>query len=157
MGRGGHPHSGPAPDPNALRRDRPSDQAGWVTLPAAGRSGPPPDWPLTHGTRRELDLWAAEWRRPQAIMWEANGQEIEVAIYVRTLRQSEQPSSPISMRTLLRQQQEALGVSLPGLARLRWRIESATAAARPAAPGRPSPTQSSGSARDRLKVVGGNG
>lgn len=47
MGRGGaRPFSGPAPDPYALRRDRPSDKDSWTTLPAEGRQGPPPKWPL---------------------------------------------------------------------------------------------------------------
>lgn len=49
---GARVNSGPAPDPNALRRDRPSDAAGWTTLPAEGRrraDGKPsasPRWPL---------------------------------------------------------------------------------------------------------------
>ena len=42
--------SGPPPDPNALRRDRPGDKASWTTLPAEGRAGKPPAWP-TFGFR----------------------------------------------------------------------------------------------------------
>src|SRR5690606_40841462 len=64
--------SGPPPDPNALRRDRPSDAAGWVILPADGRPGDPPEWPLLWQTQREYDLWKREWSRPQAVMWEAD-------------------------------------------------------------------------------------
>lgn len=46
MPRGGaRVNSGPPPDPNALRRDRKSDQAGWTTLPAK-RRGRTPRWPL---------------------------------------------------------------------------------------------------------------
>lgn len=116
---GARAHSGPAPDPNALRRDR--DKAGWTTLPAA-RTDPAPSWPLSRASARELVLWAREWTRPQAVMWEANGQEEEVALYVRSLAFAERPSAPVSARVLVRQQQEALGLSLPGLARLRWRI-----------------------------------
>ena len=70
MGRGGHANSGPAPDPNALRRDRPSDQSEWTNLPAAGRDGPPPSWPLADVIGNELEVWAREWARPQAVMWE---------------------------------------------------------------------------------------
>lgn len=50
MGRGGaRVNSGPPPDPNALRRDRKEDKAGWTILPVEGRTGPVPEWPLgTH-------------------------------------------------------------------------------------------------------------
>jgi hypothetical protein len=39
-------NSGPPPDPNALRRDRPSDKDGWTLLPAGGFRGGAPEWPL---------------------------------------------------------------------------------------------------------------
>lgn len=146
MAKGGaRAHSGPAPDPNALRRDR--DAGDWTTLPADGRDGPLPEWPLTKATQREISLWKREWKRPQAVMWERNGQEVEVALYVRSLRMAEMPKAPTISRTLVKQQQEALGLSLPGLARNRWRIEHVEAAAPPAAVGR--------SARDRFRVVTG--
>lgn len=61
MPRGGaRINSGPPPDPNALRRDRPSDQAGWVTLPAAGRKGRPPEWPLPADIRLTSAIEVAE-------------------------------------------------------------------------------------------------
>lgn len=61
MPRGGaRPNSGPPPDPNALRRDRPSDQAGWTHIPAAGRSGKPPAWPLPADLRLSSLLEQAE-------------------------------------------------------------------------------------------------
>jgi hypothetical protein len=76
-------------------------------------------------------------------MWERNGQEVEVALYVRSLRVAEQPKAPVNARTLVKQQQEALGVSLPGLLRLRWRI------------GHVSPAVAPQVARSGLKVVAG--
>lgn len=115
--------SGPPPDPNALRRDR--DKAAWTHLPAAGRQGPAPAWPLSRPSKRELELWAGEWRRPQAVMWEANGQQIEVALYVRSLKDAERPRAGASIRNLVKQQQEYLGLSLPGLARNHWIIAAA--------------------------------
>jgi hypothetical protein len=146
--KGGHARSGPPPDPNALRRDR--DKAEWVHLPAAGRPGEPPEWPLTRATARERVLWAIEWARPQALMWEANGQELEVAVYVRTIALAEHPKAVVSARTLLRQQMDALGVTIPGLRMNRWvidggAIDAATDTA-PAATNRPS-------VRDRLSLV----
>lgn len=142
---GARGHSGPARDPQALRRDR-KDDAGWVLLPARGRDGEAPSWPLSRATKRELELWVSEWRRPQAVMWERNGQEVEVALYVRSLKLAEMPKAPVNSRTLVKQQQEALGISLPGLTRNGWRIDSQPVAAveRPVA----------ASARDLLYVVG---
>ena len=172
MAKGGaRARSGPAPDPNALRRDR--DAGDWITLPVDGRDGPAPEWPLTGAAAhlavpigddeheaveaaaerwfaREMELWAREWRRPQAVVWERNGQELEVALYVRSLAAAERADAPVNLRTLVKQQQEALGISLPGMARNRWRIAHEVPAAAPArAPGR--------SARDRFKVVTGGG
>lgn len=121
MSGGARAHSGPPPDPAALRRERDAGQ--WVHLPAAGRSGEPPAWPLSRPTARELALWALEWARPQALMWEVNGQALEVAMYVRTVRDAEKPKASVAARTLVKQQQEALGLSLPGLARQRWIID----------------------------------
>lgn len=149
---GARARSGPAPDPNALRRDRKSDQAGWKTLPNEGRRGRTPAWPLSVATRRERDMWAIEWKRPQAIEWERNGQHIEVALYVRRLVESEKPGSPVTLSKLVRTMREDLGLTQPGMLRLRWKIAMDETAARretrtaPAAPGRTS-------ARDRFKVV----
>ena len=142
--------SGPPPDPNALSRDR--DAGEWVNLPASGRQGDPPPWPLREQSEREAELWAGEWRRPQAIMWEINGQELEVALYVRRLAEAELPDAKVTLATLVRQLQEALGVSLPGLSRNRWRIVDESRDA-----GRSAARRSSASARDRFKVVAGEG
>jgi hypothetical protein len=116
--------SGPVPDPNALRRDRPNDAAGWAHLPAAGRSEPAPAWPLSRSTARERLLWTREWARPQALMWEANGQATEVAIYVRSLKDAERPRASVASRTLVRQQMDALGLTIPGLRSHRWIIDA---------------------------------
>ena len=95
-------------------------------LLAAGREGPAPDWPLVAQTDRERVLWENEWARPQAVVWERNGQENEVALYVRALARAEQPGASVSSRRLVEQQQHALGVTLAGLLRNRWRIEGDT-------------------------------
>lgn len=144
MAKGGaRAHSGPAPDPLALRRDR--DAGEWTVLPAAGRSGPAPVWPFELLSEREETLWQAEWARPQAVMWERNGQELEVALYVRSLVEAEARDASVAARTLVRQQQEALGLSLPGLHRNKWTIEAVEA-------DRPAPAKRT-SAKSRLKVV----
>src|SRR5690606_6396291 len=66
---GARVRSGPPPDPNALRRDRKSDGE-WTILPAEGRAGDPPTWPLRGQSEREAELWSALWAKPQAVQWE---------------------------------------------------------------------------------------
>lgn len=120
MRGGARARSGPAPDPDALRRERDGDS--WTTLPIEGRKGDPPEWPLTEMSEREGVLWRREWLRPQATVWERNGQEIEVALYVRNLVEAEEPGAAKGKRDLARMAQETLGLSLTGLARNKWRI-----------------------------------
>ncbi len=147
MGKGGaRARSGPPPDPNSLTQT----DGEWTVLPVAGRDGDPPDWPLSRPTKRELDLWEIEWRRPQAVMWERQGQEIEVAMYIRTLVAAESRDATTACRTLLRQQMEALGISVPGLLRNRWRIATVEADEEDSSFSEDDP-------RSRLKVVAGGG
>lgn len=149
--KGTHGRSGPPPDPNALRRLRNTD-AGWITLPAEGRMGDAPTFPLSAPTARERHWWAYVWRLPQAVQWERDGQELEVAIYVRRLTEAEKRGASVALGTLVRQLSEQLGLTIPGMNRLRWRIaadqvgdrRAERAAEEPAAP----------SARDRFRVVG---
>jgi len=158
MAKGGaRARSGPAPDPDALRRDR-KDDAAWLTLPLAGRPGSPPDWPLEQVTDRELAVWEREWRRPQAIIWERNGQELEVAMYVRTLVTAENPKCPAALRALVVRQQETLGLSLTGLARNRWRIETKSEQAQTSrGTRRRAEPRKASSSRSRLRVVKSSG
>ncbi|MFC4006628.1 hypothetical protein ACFOY2_05310 [Nonomuraea purpurea] len=155
MPRGGHAASGPAPDPDALRRERPGDKATWTTLPAEGRAGDPPEWPLLDPEGREWELWAELWAMPQAVMWERLGQRYEVALYVRMLARAEQPKSSIELQKVVRQYLDSLGLSTQGMLRHRWRLSAA-------APAEPAP-KSSGvkapakrSSRDRFKVIDGD-
>lgn len=147
MGRGGHARSGPAPDPNALRRDR--DSGEWVSLPASGRVGEPPEWPLPDELHGEAMLWEREWRRPQAVMWERNGQQLEVALFVRSIVVSEGPKASAADRNVVQRKMNDLGLTVPGLRANRWRIvDEADVAVPPSPPGRERP-----SAKERLRIV----
>ncbi len=108
---GARNRSGSAPDPHSAR----SSTREWRTLPAAGRAGPAPDWPLISPLKRELELWELLWRKPQAILWEQNGLEFEVAMHVRTLAVAEKRGAATNTRTLLRQQADALYLTMPAL------------------------------------------
>lgn len=151
---GARARSGPPPDPSALRRDRNTDAA-WTTLPAEGRAGDPPRWPLTDDTPREAELWGDLWRRPQAVQWSKLGQELEVALYVRRLAEAERPESPVALGTLVRQMADALGLTIPGLRVNRWKIAAdEVAAKREQKAAQPAVVPS---ARNRFAVVDGSG
>ena len=108
-------------DPNALRRDRKVDQAGWTNLPER-REGESPDFPLVDPSERETKVWDDHWSLPQAVEWERQNLEYEVALFVRSLCEAEQPGAAANLRTLVKQQQEVLGLSLAGLHRMRWKV-----------------------------------
>jgi hypothetical protein len=151
---GARTRSGPAPDPTALRRER--DAGEWTILPAEGRQGATPDWPLTEQGDRETELWGRLWKVPQALMWERYGQEIEVALYVRRLCEAEKPDAFIGLGTLVRQMGDSLGLSTPGMRANRWRIDRASE--EDETPAGPTPTTAPTSARARLRAVtGGSG
>lgn len=159
MGSGGaRARSGPAPDPNALRRER--DAGEWTLLPATGRPGDPPDWPLLEQSGREAELWAILWVKPQALMWERLGLEFEVGLYVRRLAEAEQAEARVNLSTLVRQMSDSLGLTTPGLRANRWKIEAPkpTGVERAARQAAVSMEPSSRpSARERLTVVRGEG
>ena len=73
-------------------------------LPRAGRTTPPPAWPLPGvPTAREAELWARAWKRPQALLWERDGLEDLAALYVRKSAEAELPgSSAATVATALR-------------------------------------------------------
>ncbi|MEE6273507.1 hypothetical protein V2J56_09130 [Georgenia sp. MJ206] len=158
---GARGQSGPPPDPNALRRDRKSDQSTWTNLPR--RCGDEaPAWPLDGQTARERDLWAELWSAPQAKMWHQLLLNLEVALYTRYVAEAEKPDASAGLRTLVRQHQDSLGISTSGMNRLRWRVvpdemkdrreERAAAAEATAQPPR---RNARGSVRERLGAISG--
>lgn len=152
MPRGGaRTVSGPPPDPRSLRSAKSMDKGGWRTLPAEGRQTPAPEWPLTEAAERELELWAEMWDKPQAVAWEDMGQELEVALFVRTLAEAEQPGARVDVQKMVRSYLDSLGLSVAGMNRNRWKIAPAAEAAIEVVADEP--PQQRPSARDRLRVV----
>lgn len=151
---GARPRSGPAPDPNALRRDRKSDMAGWTILPAEDLDVPAPEWPLTGQSEREETLWSVFWRKPQAALWKLNSQTFEVALHVRCFAEAEQPDAATPKRVLVRQQADALLLTMPAMLAARVRIASDELKPKREAAERPEVRASS---RSRLRAVAGDG
>lgn len=169
MPRGGaRVNSGPPPDSKALRRDRPADKDSWISLPAEGRKGNPPAWPLSKwrdqekakdpeyrneaGARmvddRELSIWRQIWKTPQAAQWDRLGWKHDVALYVRMLVSAE--TGDMRAASEARQWSDRLGLTQMAMLRNRWRIvEDEVGAKRSAAAGAPKRPSS----RDRLRVV----
>lgn len=204
MPRGGaRVNSGPAPDPNALRRDRKSDQGQWRTLPSKC-SRKAPAWPLLEDvTRRaklavcrealdeldaeldaaetakqrtaikkkmadlkqattvlefqiaeqarvEREVWRELWKSPHANAWHELGWAREVAQYVRHKVLGEMGSLDDAKEA--RQWSDRLGLNPAAMLRNRWRVASDEVAARRERRAGPS----GGSARDRLRAIGGD-
>lgn len=169
MPRGGaRVNSGPPPDAKALRRDRPADKEGWISLPSEGRKGNAPAWPLSKWRdlekaklpeerndlaaraldARELVIWRQIWKTPQAAQWEKLGWKHDVGLYVRMMVGAEQGNMRAASEA--RQWSDRLGLTQMAMLRNRWRIVEdevgAKRSAAAAAPARPS-------SRDRLHVV----
>jgi hypothetical protein len=82
-------------------------------------------------------------------MWERNGQEIEVANYIRCLRRAEGTKSTPAHWGLVVRQQTELGINIGGLLRNRWIIDPPAGEPILAQAEVVEPTDS----RDRLKLV----
>ncbi len=143
---GARSRSGPPRQRGALRRGAMGDDL--MHLDPRGRQGDPPPWPLSRAVKFELDTWAREWSRPQAIAWERSGWEIQVALYVRTLRMASSPKASAGTTTNLLRQMENLGLTEAGMARNRWAIAPAPASSAPARP-------AGSTAKDRLRSIQG--
>ena len=141
MAKGGaRTRSGPPPDPNA---------DDWLTLPTAGRKSAAPLWPLPMSNKRERELWAQLWSKPQAVAWEQLGLDLQVALYVRRFTEAEQRNTPANLSTLVRQMADSLGLTVPGLGSNRWRIETKAPTKRS--------QQRAPSSKGRFAVIQGDG
>ena len=145
-----------APDPFALRRDRPGDPA-WTRLTERGPDAAVPDFPLTDPTPRELHWWADCWSRPQATEWENREEHVTVALYCRVLAQTEAKNAPVTLHRPLKQLRDELGLSVEGAHRRRWLMPNEGGPARAVPGAAPTPRRPSSpgrrSARERFTVI----
>ena len=113
---------GPPPNPNARRRNARPD---WRRLPASGRAGEPPAWPLPRATKAERALWAQLWASPQAIAWESLGWDRTVARYARLAVEGEKRGASTRLLAEVRQLEDRLGLNPMAMKRLQWEISEA--------------------------------
>lgn len=104
---------GPAPkDPNHK----------FIKLPAEGRKGRAPVWPLEDQTAAEKSMWRSLWSTPQAVMWERQQVARTVARFCRLAVEAERPAASTRLLAEVRQMEHDLGLTPISLMRLRWAI-----------------------------------
>jgi hypothetical protein len=97
--------------------------AGPMVLPADGRKGRTPRWPLSgKATVSERTLWAELWHTPQAVAWEALGWTRVVARYVRVALAAEELAKDAMAEA--RQLEDRLGLTPKAMRLLLWTIEA---------------------------------
>jgi len=161
---GARPRSGPAPQPDSLRRDR--DSKDWTKLPRECTI-PAPDWPLEipEPTVTELAMWERLWRMPQAHVWHADHTVDLVGLYVRAFQKAVKPDAAAANTVIAKQMGDHLLLSTPALFAGRYVItgspedeiltnvaRSAAGAAASSTGGRRPRSAGRGSSRDRMPV-----
>lgn len=112
---------GPAPKHPSQRRRTNSGPA-MLQLPASGRPGDPPEWPLSRPRAAELKVWAELWALPQAVMWERLQWVRAVARYVRHLLDVEVRNPSTRILAEVRQMEDRLGLTPTAMMKLHWEI-----------------------------------
>lgn len=110
---------GPPPSRNPRRRNARPD---WRALPAAGRKGEAPKWPLASRVKGSVDLWRDLWSRPQAVAWDEDGQERVVARYVLLVLEAEKPDASAALLSEVRQLEDRIGLNPLAMKRLLWEV-----------------------------------
>lgn len=116
----------PGPSPRPGRRN-----AGeWRKLPAEGREGPAPKWPLSAPDVPTMQLWRELWSSPQAIVWEELGWTRVVARYTRLVLEAEAGDAPVALLAEVRQMEDRLGLTPLAMRKNYWTIAEPVAAKR---------------------------
>jgi hypothetical protein len=113
---------GPPPKADSERRRRNVLSTSTTFLPAEGRDGETPAWPLSKARKAEADLWKKLWITPQAAAWEALGWDRTVARYCRLLVDAEKTGAMTTLLAEVRQMEDRLGLTPMSMLRLRWQI-----------------------------------
>lgn len=108
-----------APKDNPARRNA---RLGPLQLPAEGRSGRAPAWPLAGRLRAgEQEAWRELWRTPQAVAWERVGWVRVVGRYCRVLVESERTLDS-KLLAEVRQLEDRLGLTPKSMRLLLWSV-----------------------------------
>lgn len=132
------------PKLDAVRRNA---RVGPTVLPAAGRSGPAPRWPLSAPSDEERKVWRELWHTPHAVAWERLGWVRVVARYCRVMVAAEVPDCPASILGQAVILEDRLGLTPKAMRMLMWEIARDEVAER-------RDEKQESTARGRIKAVG---
>lgn len=136
---------GPAPKIEPQRRN---PRSGPVSLPAEGRKGDPPDWPLPDPPNaNEQDAWEQLWATPHAVAWERMGWTRTVARYCRVMVAAEERGAPAGLLGQVVVLEDRLGLTPKAMRMLLWQIVTDEVTQKREERG-------SSGARKRIKAVG---
>src|SRR5215470_19470509 len=113
---------GPAPKINPVRRNA---RSGPLQLPAEGRQGPTPPWPLGgKPNAAESRGWTELWKTPQAVAWERLGWTRTVARYCRVMVAAESREASPSLLGQVLALEDRLGLTPKAMRLLLWEVVS---------------------------------
>jgi hypothetical protein len=111
---------GPPPKREPVRRNA---RVGTLKLPAEGRRGEVPDWPLaSRPTVAEKAAWIELWSTPQAVAWERFGWTRTVARYCRVMVAAEKPRAASTLLGQATALEDRLGLTPKSMRALLWEI-----------------------------------
>jgi hypothetical protein len=113
----------PRKDPATRRRRNAPPET--TKLPALGRKGRPPAWPLSKMRVGESAVWRSLWATPQAVAWQRLGWTRVVARYCRCIVLAENDPGLVSLLAEVRQLEDRLGLSPMAMRRLQWEVDGA--------------------------------
>jgi hypothetical protein len=151
---GARNRSGPPPREDSAR----SDARGFSlqALPSEGWAGEIPEFPLLDASGRELEVWAAAWRTPQACAWSMPSERWRVrsvAMWVRLSVRCEDPEVGAALLGQLHRFADQIGMTTAGLAEMGWKVAvNEVATKREEKSEAPAPKSS----RSKFKVVNGS-
>jgi hypothetical protein len=108
----------PAPKINPVRRN---SRVGPLQLPAEGRKGAPPPWPLDGKPSAQIQrMWRQLWATPQAVAWQRLGWTRVVARYARVALAAEVLDKDALAEA--RHLEDRLGLTPKAMRTLLWEI-----------------------------------
>ena len=134
----------PQTTPPKIDPVRRNARSGPLKLPAEGRAGEPPPWPLDDRlTASQRKLWKQLWSTPQSVAWERLGWTRTVARYCLVLPEAEKLD--VAALAEARHLEDRLGLTPKAMRMLLWEVVSDEVAQR---------REKSGGARGRIRAVG---
>lgn len=98
-------------------------RVGPLLLPAGGRKGPTPKWPIEPpADAEEKAHWARLWRKPQAVVWEQQELHEVVARYCRIAVAATKRDAYASVMAQASSLEDRLGLTPRAMRMLLWQI-----------------------------------